>query len=193
MNPDTDPAVPGKDRPAEPAEMGARRAGTVPSRPTGRELPRIEPPLADDTINPEAFSRRLVNLCLRMQLPGLPRKRRDRAILLKSITLLLDPGKRYTQREFDEVLKSWLHEIGRRLKTDHAALRRHLVDAGFVRRTPDGSAYQIESSSRLRVPFAAEVDALDVRAIIAVGAADIEARKRAHARRQEKEKHPPSR
>lgn len=128
-------------------------------------------------ITADQFARRLVTLCLRSQVIGLPRKPADRHILLKSILLTLDPAGSYDQAELTAALNVWLSEIGRGVETDHAALRRNLVDEGYLQRTADGRSYRIAASSGSSGRFEADVDQIDVRAIIAAGMENIAARR----------------
>jgi hypothetical protein len=46
-----------------------------------------------------------------------------------------EPGRRYTEKEVNERLKSW-HSFG-----DWCLLRRSLCDCGFLRREPNGASY----------------------------------------------------
>lgn len=131
-------------------------------------------------ISPDQFTARLVALCLRSRIVGLPRKEADRHILFKSILLTLDVTRDHTQAELTEALSVWLSEIGRGVETDHAALRRHLVDEGYLQRTADGRSYRASPSDGLRCRFATEIDAIDVRAVIQAGLARIAEKRRKH-------------
>jgi hypothetical protein len=57
---------------------------------------------------------------------ALPARRSRRILLLDAIAQGFEPGVRYAERDVDEFL--------RKLHPDHAALRRHLVDEGFLSR-----------------------------------------------------------
>jgi len=61
----------------------------------------------------------------------LPARMARRRALLNHIALAFEPGERYPERQLNEFL--------RRIHPDHAALRRYLVDEGFLGR--DGGVY----------------------------------------------------
>lgn len=60
------------------------------------------------------------------RLTEIPTKRSKRRIVLERIVLEFEPGRRYEEREVNAV-------VGR-FHTDHAAMRRYLVDEGFLDR-----------------------------------------------------------
>jgi hypothetical protein len=60
------------------------------------------------------------------RLREIPAKRLKRQIVLSRVALEFDVGVRYSEREINETLK--------RFHDDHAALRRYLVDEGFLSR-----------------------------------------------------------
>lgn len=96
-------------------------------------------------VSREAFEARLAELCLRRGGPGLPKSGADRALLFKSVTMAMAEasaadGAR-SEREINEMLKSWLAEIGREVEVDHVALRRAMVDEGWLVRSADGREY----------------------------------------------------
>lgn len=64
------------------------------------------------------------------RLVGLPRKRSRRIPLLDLVAQDFEPGETYGHDEVEAALGRW-HD-------DTAALRRHLVDEGFLDRLPDG-------------------------------------------------------
>ena len=69
------------------------------------------------------------------RLTAIPRRAARREQLLTHLTeTLFAPGRTYTEPEVNEALLT-VHE-------DCAALRRYLVSAGHLARTPDGSAYR---------------------------------------------------
>jgi len=89
------------------------------------------------------FKNRLGVLCLKGGHGGLPRKSRDQHILFKSITLMLETGREYTETELNESLANWLSLVGQTLEIDHASLRRYLVDAGYISRDAAGRSYRV--------------------------------------------------
>jgi hypothetical protein len=110
------------------------------------------------------FKRRLEALCLSPGGRGLPRKRRDWDILFKSITLALEPGQDYSEKEINRVVEEWLSDIGQAIEIDHVTLRRHLVDAGYLIRDLVGMSYRvgIEAMADLFEPATDTVDAVAV-------------------------------
>ncbi|TMK84707.1 MAG: DUF2087 domain-containing protein [Actinobacteria bacterium] len=60
------------------------------------------------------------------RLREIPARRSKRMIVLTRLALEFEPGVRYPEGEVNEVLK--------RFHADHASLRRHLVDEGFLSR-----------------------------------------------------------
>ncbi len=62
------------------------------------------------------------------RLVSIPAAGAKRAVVLDVIAQDLEPGLRYTEREVDAVLRGW--------HPDTAALRRYLVDGGFLDRRP---------------------------------------------------------
>ncbi len=97
---------------------------------------------------------------------GFPRKQRDRAILMKSILLLLDSTRTYSEPEINELLADWNRTVAPAIETDHVTVRRLLVDQGHLERTADGRAYRVGFPGRA-VAFDLDVDDVDVRATIA--------------------------
>ncbi len=103
-----------------------------------------------------AFESRLAQLCLRGGGPGLPRAQVDRAVLFKSVLLSMGDAAaaQHTERAINDLLKAWLAEVGRNVDTDHVALRRTLVDDGWLVRSADGGVYRAADGKG-----AAELDA----------------------------------
>jgi hypothetical protein len=119
-----------------------------------------------DRVTPREFEERLLSLCVQSGVRGLPRKKRDQHIILKSVTLTFDKTEEYTERSVNQRLQTWLNEVGRSLDLDHVRLRRHLVDAEFLGRSKDGSRYWVAVLSRNQVPFDSEVENIDVYALV---------------------------
>lgn len=106
-----------------------------------------------------------------------PRKARDRAILMKSITLGLDAGRSYSEPEINALLQAWNRDVAPAIEIDHVTLRRLLVDHGHLERTPDGRVYRVGFPAG-PVAFALEVYDLDLRATIAAWRARVRERAR---------------
>ncbi|MBM7518825.1 DUF2087 domain-containing protein [Nocardioides nitrophenolicus] len=63
------------------------------------------------------------------RLLDLPTRHAKRLVVLDHVAQRFEPGRRYGWREVDAILQE-VHD-------DHAALRRHLVDDGFLTRESD--------------------------------------------------------
>jgi len=72
-----------------------------------------------------------------------PRARKDREILIKSIRLLLDSSRSYSEPELNAELVLWNADIAPSIEIDHVTLRRLQVDYGHLERTADGRAYRV--------------------------------------------------
>lgn len=107
---------------------------------------------------------------------GFPRAKRDREILMRSITLDLDEQRCYDEREINACLQRWKRELAPALDVDHVTLRRWLVDYGHLERTRDGSVYRVGFPAKT-VAFDLEVYDLDLRATVAAFTAQQERRK----------------
>ena len=120
-----------------------------------------------DPITTQKFTSRLAQLCVSSGLKGMPRKIRDRHILLKSITLTLELKNEYAEHELNNMLTAWLRDVGTNLRSlDHVNLRRLLVDQEYVGRSKDGSRYWVAVGSRYQALFAPDVDDVDVRSVV---------------------------
>jgi hypothetical protein len=95
-----------------------------------------------------------------------PRRPRDRDILMRSIVMLLDAGRTYTEREINGSLESWRRDVAPAIETDHVTLRRLLVDHGHLERTVDGRVYRVGFPART-VAFDLGIYEVDVRATVA--------------------------
>jgi hypothetical protein len=135
-------------------------------------------------ISSEEFKKRLAQLCLTSKTVELPRRQRDRHILLKSVSLYFEPGRSYTESEINRVIEKWLTEVGQSLELDHVTLRRTLVDEGYLTRSATGGSYQIEHSSDVQVHFAADVDSSDPRLIVLEAVEEISKRRERHKESQ---------
>ena len=134
------------------------------------------------TINAEQFQKRLVVLCLRQRLTGLPKKMTDLHILLKAAALSMTPQELYDERAFNDVIVGWLERLGGKIVTDHVTLRRALIDHGYVERDAAGRQYRVRDASAHRELFGPDVDHLDVFEVIREAKADIAARRARFAR-----------
>jgi hypothetical protein len=129
-------------------------------------------------ISAEEFVERLCLVAAARGPRRFPRSARDRAILMKSIRLGIDPRRTYREPDVNALLQGWLHDVAPALDVDHVTLRRLLVDYGHLERTADGRGYRLGYPSR-PLAFALDVDEVDVRATIAAFRAHEEQRRRA--------------
>lgn len=63
------------------------------------------------------------------RLTSIPVARGKRLVVLDHLAGLFEPGRRYTEAEVNQTLGAWY--------PDYAALRRYLVDEGFLRRADE--------------------------------------------------------
>lgn len=132
----------------------------------------------ETAITASEFERRVTLLSLSGFGPGLPRKRRDRHIFLKSVTLVLGHGHSYNEASINEALLSWLGAMGPGARMDHVSLRRYLIDEGYVTRDPAGRVYDVRPSEAAHSLFEPEVDGVDPLEIVRVARAEQEERRR---------------
>jgi hypothetical protein len=92
-------------------------------------MPRVRPPIEGATSEQEAVIRNFVTADGRLR--ALPAREGKRRLVLEWVTGRFEPGRRYSEKEVNGVLLG-IHD-------DPAALRRFLVDAGFV--TRDAGVY----------------------------------------------------
>ena len=138
-----------------------------------------------NTITQKEFTERLVELCVRSGLRGVPRKARDRHILSKGITLTLDLKAEYTEEEVNQELKTWLADVGGTLRRlSHVRLRRLLIDEEYLGRSKDGSRYWVALGSRTHPAYEPAVQDVDVSGLLRSGREEAERRKQMYLQRQ---------
>ena len=81
-------------------------------------------------ISAEEFVERLCLLGADRGPRGFPRKRRDRQILMKSVLMLLDSARSYSEAEINDAIRAWSRSVAPAIDTDHVTVRRLLVDHG---------------------------------------------------------------
>ncbi len=118
-------------------------------------------------ITRKEFEKRLTELFAQGRLSAYPRKRRDRHILLKSIVITLNNSKNYTEADINEAIKTWLVGMHVSNSLDHVALRRYLVNEGYVDRSRNGSRYWVISPDPSPKWFEPEVDKVDILKVVA--------------------------
>ena len=71
----------------------------------------------------------------------------DRTVLRSTLARRFEPGRAYTEREVNQILRDWLCGVGAMLETDHVNLRRLLVDTALLWRRDDCSEYRLGSAA----------------------------------------------
>jgi len=133
------------------------------------------------------FKKRLVKLCLRSGLSDFPKAAIDQHVLLKSVMLTLEETAVFTEKEINVKLKHWVNHIGTFELLDFVTLRRRLVDAGYMTRSSNGTAYQIAESGMGVEGFETAVNDLNPAQILTEARADIERRKQAYLAKQKQQ------
>jgi len=118
------------------------------------------------TISSDEFKKRLAQLCLSARTAELPRRQRDRHILLKALSLSFEMGRLYTEREVNRLIENWLNQVGQSLEIDHVTLRRTLIDEAYLTRAPAGEAYQVGGASNAQFVFSEDITTIDPKAVV---------------------------
>lgn len=134
----------------------------------------------EETIQREEFERRLIAVCSQGG-EGVPRKLRDRHILLAAATFGLEAGVVYSEREITSVLEHWVESLCPRARLDAVTLRRELVDASYLLRDDAGTSYT-SGPGTAGIGFAPDVAELDPEGLILAARSERALRKAAHAR-----------
>jgi hypothetical protein len=100
-------------------------------------------------------------ICVAQRHVRLPKDDVDQQILLNSVALSFGQTGVLTEQEVNEKLKFWINRISQIKDIDHSALRRWMVDAGYLTRNKDGSNYQIGAGLRPQL-FDAAVEEVNV-------------------------------
>jgi hypothetical protein len=129
------------------------------------------------TISSDEFKRRLPQLCLTARTAELPRRQRDRHILLKALSLSFEARRFYTELEVNRIIEGWLNQVGRSLEIDHVTLRRTLIDEGYLTRAPEGVAYQVGRPHDVGFFFSEDVATIDTETVIREAIAEIARRR----------------
>jgi hypothetical protein len=120
----------------------------------------------DAPITADEYRARIESLCARGGRHIFPRRERDRWILLHALSRRFRADEALSEPDVNARIGSWLLDDGASLECDAAALRRALIDDGFLERRPEGSAYKLSDKHQVRVTFAPEVLAIDPAAVI---------------------------
>ena len=139
---------------------------------------------APETISREEFERRLIAMCERGG-EGVPKKIRDRHILLAAASLWMKEGQVYTEREVNHHLEHWASSICPRARLDSVTLRREMVDASYLMRDDAGTSYTAGPGSSLA--FDPGVAHVDPEGLILGARSDRALRKAAHMDRSDEQ------
>jgi hypothetical protein len=140
--------------------------------------------MPEEIITAEEFRKRLAQLCTTGRSSDLPRKPRDRSIILKSISLRLEPGKVYTEAELKSALTDWNGAVGNAMQVDNAALRRNLIDEKFLTRSADGRSYELVANAHAAL-FAQDVSSIDPAALVNEAILEAAAKREAYRKAQQ--------
>lgn len=66
-----------------------------------------------------------------------PKKEKKKIVILKQLLQRFEPGRQYTEKEVNEILKAAFH--------DYVTVRRYFIEYGFMDRQPDGSFYWVKT------------------------------------------------
>lgn len=163
-----------KAAPGDPARSGGTSAGKPTSvRGVHQAKQRLAEAVDDRlgvtaplAIDPAAWLQRMAQLATRsgVHLATLHRREpRDLALALASATLFLPARQRLTEREASACLQDFLASAGCWLATDHAELRRWLVDFGFIQRSDFGADYRRGALPDWLEPAALSLDRAELR------------------------------
>ena len=139
--------------------------------------------MAEGKILMAEFEERLAVICLGGAGSSFPRRLRDRHILYRTIIQTLDPSKRYSESQVNEVLQQWLLDIGTCLDTDHVTLRRYLIDERYLLREADGAEYTVNPAGRSVFEFDDSISGIDPFVVIQSARDRVADRKRAQSLR----------
>ncbi len=133
------------------------------------------------TMSAADYKEQLQALCTRGGYREWPYKSlSDQHVLLKSATYWVEPDREYSEQEINDLLVQWCEQVGSNFRIDHAALRRHLVDAGYLLRDNAGHSYRLDAEQAGRI-FEHEANAVDPLAAVREARREIEERRRKYS------------
>ncbi len=114
----------------------------------------------------------------------LPKKHLDRHILFMSAILKIEPGRRYSESEINDELRTWASRFGGNFGLDHVTLRRFLVDEGYITRDPAGGTYELAVTG-LPYTFDQSIKELDLEELISAARQARELKKQQYLKRSQ--------
>lgn len=127
----------------------------------------------------EQFTKRLVSLCLRSGLDGMPKAEVDQQVLFKSAALLIGTAGPLSEKEVSEKLQIWLTDVCVIKNFDRVTMRRYMVDAGYLTRSNNGASYQVAQPGPRPELFDEDVDKINPVDTIRSAREEMERRKQA--------------
>ncbi len=121
-------------------------------------------------ITVDGWTERLAQLAVRqgLHLASLQqRDGRDLELIFATAALAFPEDRLLTERDANELLKTFLAGAGAMIATDHVELRRWLVDAGFVRRSDRGTDYRRGAFPAWLADAAASLDSTRLAEVVA--------------------------
>ena len=114
-------------------------------------------------ITAEHYAKRYVLWCGRGQsYDQLPRRQRDRWILLHAISRQFSADDVLSEKEVNQRIQDWLLGPGSTMHVDRVSIRRELIDGGFLQRDPAGKEYRRASGYERVFGFEPDVEKLDL-------------------------------
>ena len=125
----------------------------------------------------EEGERALKRMLANGPLTALPKRPQDQDLLALMAAARFTPGPANGEGEVNDVLAAWLATFSAPYGIDHVTLRRMMVDARLLTRTPSGSTYGVNGA---RADEIAAVAHLVQSAMLEAVQAERERRKREH-------------
>lgn len=125
--------------------------------------------MSGDLVSKQLFLSRLTALLGSGDLLSWPRRRLDRHILLKSVTLMAPADKSYSEAEVNRFIEEWLTLTGPSVRLDVANIRRTLVDEGYLLRDRAGRSYERPGLGPGHFEFDPEIDSFNLRSGLSTG------------------------
>lgn len=111
---------------------------------------------------------------------ALPKKREAILTLLVSAMIDIDIAKPYSERRVNAKLQAWVDAYGESIGYDHVAVRRMLVDEGYLHRDKFGKTYIMGARSPY-FGYEPSIRSVDLKKLVDDAAQQRAARKQAYA------------
>ena len=138
-----------------------------------------------ELITADEYARRIAVWCGKgRSYDQLPRKQKDRWILLHALSRVVGEDESLSEAMINVRIEGWLAGIGKTIRMDPVSLRRELIDRGFLERDRAGTSYRVSTRYRGFVTIEEAAGKLDLEAIIAGEEARVSARRVRHSGQQ---------